>query len=126
LVNEVGSFCWNELYTRDIEAARTFYTKAFGWDPKVSDFDGGSYTEFQVDGRSVAGGMDMSSLLPDSVPPHWLVYFTVGNTTESVAKARELGATINQDVKETPMGPIAVFTDPVGATFAVIQSGSAS
>jgi predicted enzyme related to lactoylglutathione lyase len=122
LVNETGSFCWNELYTRDMPAARDFYRKAFGWGVEETPMgDDGSYTLFQVDGRSIAGGLDMSKMLPDSVPPHWLVYFTVENTAGTVAKAKELGGTIAQDTKDTPMGPIAVIQDPVGAVFAVIQ-----
>jgi uncharacterized protein len=122
LVNEPGSFCWNELYTRDVPAARDFYRKVFGWGIEDTEFSGGAYTLFQVDGKSIAGGMDMSSMLPDSIPPHWLVYFTVANTADTVAKARELGATILSGPLDTPMGSMAVIQDPVGAAFAIIQS----
>jgi predicted enzyme related to lactoylglutathione lyase len=125
LVNDPGSFCWNELYTRDLPAAREFYRKAFGWGIEEAGFNGGAYTLFQVDGRSIAGGMDMS-FLPDSVPPHWLVYFTVTNTADAVTKAGELGATILDGPKDTPMGPMAVIQDPVGAAFAIIQAGPQS
>ena len=121
LVNDPGSFCWNELYTRDIPAARDFYQKVFGWGVEETEFSGGPYTLFQVDGRSIAGGLDMSSMLPNSVPPHWLVYFTVDNTADTVAKAKELGGTILAGPQPTPMGPMAVIGDPVDAAFAVIQ-----
>lgn len=126
LVNDVGSFCWNELYTRDVPAAREFYRKVFGWGTEESTFPGGAYTLFQVDGKSIAGGLDMSAMLPESVPPHWLVYFTVANAGDTVAKARELGATIMHGPEDTPMGPIAVIQDPVGAVFAIIQAGAQS
>jgi uncharacterized protein len=127
LVNEVGSFCWNELYTRDVPAAREFYRKVFGWGTEDSEFNGGSaYTLFQVDGRNIAGGLDMSSMLPESVPPHWLVYFTVDNASDAAAKAKELGGTVVMGPEETPMGPIAVINDPVGAAFAVIQTAAQS
>lgn len=125
LVNEPGSFCWNELYTRDLPAAREFYRSVFGWEVKEETFSGGPYTLFQVDGKPIAGGMDMS-FLPDSVPPHWLVYFTVENTAETVEQARQLGGTVNSGPDDTPMGPMAVLSDPVGAVFAVIQAGAAS
>jgi predicted enzyme related to lactoylglutathione lyase len=121
VVNEPGSFSWNELYTRDIPAAREFYRKVFGWGVEEADMGNGKYTLFQVDGKPIAGGMDMSALLPDSIPPHWLVYFTVENTDDSVAKVKELGGTVVDGPKETPMGPFAVIQDPVGAAFAVIQ-----
>src|SRR6201986_4062246 len=31
LVNAPGAFCWNELYTSDLEAAKRFYGELFGW-----------------------------------------------------------------------------------------------
>jgi predicted enzyme related to lactoylglutathione lyase len=37
LANEPGSFAWNELNTRDVPAAKAFYTKVFGW--KANDMD---------------------------------------------------------------------------------------
>jgi predicted enzyme related to lactoylglutathione lyase len=92
----------------------------FGWEIDDTEFEGGAYTIFKVNGQLAAGGMDMS-FLPSDVPPHWLVYFAVDDTAGTVAKARELGAQILQEPKDTPMGPIAVVQDPVGAVFAVIQ-----
>jgi len=121
LVNEPGSFSWNELYTRDVPAAQEFYRKVFGWGIEETEMGDLKYTLFQVDGKSIAGGMDMSTLLPDSTPPHWLVYFTVENTADSMAKVTELGGTVLDGPKETPMGPFAVIQDPVGAVFAIIQ-----
>lgn len=126
LVNEVGAFCWNELYTRDLPGAGEFYRKVFDWGAEQTDFAGGAYTLFKVAGNSIAGGMDMSTMLPESIPPHWLVYFTVANTAESVARAKELGATIINGPHDTPMGPMAVIRDPVGAMFAIIQTSGQS
>jgi predicted enzyme related to lactoylglutathione lyase len=80
----------------------------------------GAYTLFKVDGRPIAGGMDMS-FLPDDVPPHWLVYFTVANTEDAAARVKELGGTILSGPQPTPMGPMAVIDDPVNAAFAIIQ-----
>ncbi len=120
LVNEPGAFCWNELYSRDVPAARDFYQKVFGWDAEESQMEMGPYTVFKVGDKPVAGGMDMG-FLPPEVPPHWLVYFTVTNTEESSAKAKDLGATVLAGPQQTPMGPMAVIQNPVGAAFAIIQ-----
>lgn len=121
MVNDPGSFCWNELYTRDVPAAREFYRKVFGWGVEETPFGDGMYTQFQVNGRTIAGGLDMSTMLPDSIPPHWLVYFTVEDAADTAARAKESGGTVLDGPKPSPMGPIAVLTDPVGAAFAVIQ-----
>lgn len=123
LVNQPGSFCWNELYSRDIPTAQEFYRRVFGWDIEETTFDGGAYTLFKIGDRPVAGGLDMTTMLPDSIPPHWLVYFTVKDTAASTARAGELGATILAGPQPTPMGAMAVIQDPVGAPFAIIEAG---
>ena len=33
LVNEPGSWTWNQLVTNDLEGAKGFYGTVFGWDP---------------------------------------------------------------------------------------------
>jgi predicted enzyme related to lactoylglutathione lyase len=123
LVNEVGSFGWSELYTRDVPAAKAFYEKVFGWTTHDNDMGGGFvYTEFKVDGRSVAGGLDMSQMLPAEVPPHWLIYFGVANADEAAEKTKQLGGEVVDGPKEIPIGRFAVLKDPVGAHFAIWQA----
>lgn len=121
LVNEPGSFVWNELHARNIAAAKDFYSAVFGWGADTSAMPEGSYTEWKVDGRSIAGMMEMGSQFPSSVPPHWLVYFAVEDADETVSHAQELGGQVI--VPATDMGPgrFAVLSDPVGAVFAIIQ-----
>jgi predicted enzyme related to lactoylglutathione lyase len=121
LVYQAGALGWNELYTRDMPAAKEFYSKVFGWSVEESDMPFGKYWVFQVNGKQIAGGLDMTTMLPDSVPPHWLVYFAVTNTEESMNKVKELGGTVIDGPNPTPMGPMAVLQDPVGASFAIIQ-----
>ncbi|HZU12978.1 MAG TPA: VOC family protein [Chloroflexota bacterium] len=122
IVNEPGSFSWSELYTRDPERANEFYRRVFNWGIENSDMPNGmKYTLFQVDGRNIAGGMDMTGMLDESIPPHWLVYFTVENADDAAARTQELGGKVLDGPHPTPMGPMAVIEDPVGAAFAVIQ-----
>jgi predicted enzyme related to lactoylglutathione lyase len=121
LVNEDGSLTWNELNTRNVDAAKTFYRKAFGWDP-VTHADGPMpYTEFQVSGQSIAGMMDMPPMVPAEVPSHWLVYFAVDDADAKVAKAQQLGASVLAPLMDVPVGRFSVLQDPQGAVFAVIR-----
>src|SRR4051795_10612898 len=46
LANEPGSFCWNELATRDMDAAKRFYGAVFGWEGMTGEYAGAPYTEF--------------------------------------------------------------------------------
>jgi uncharacterized protein len=122
LFNEPGSLIWNELYTRDMPTAKTFYEKVFGLESSENAMENGdTYTEFKIDGRTVAGGMDMH-FLPDDVPPHWLVYLAVENVDDAAAKVQELGGKLLNPVMDIPIGRFAVVQDTQGAPFAIFQS----
>jgi predicted enzyme related to lactoylglutathione lyase len=122
LVNQPVSLCWNELATRDLEGAKNFYTKVFDWGVKSNKMpDGSEYVEWQVGGRSIAGGAGIGSMYPPQVPPHWLVYFAVANADDTLKKAEQLGARVMSPAMDIPQGRFAVLTDPQGAAFAIIQ-----
>jgi len=121
VVNQPNSLSWNELATRDIATAKAFYQKVFGWESVTHPMEMiGSYTEFQLSGRSIAGGMEMTNQFPPQVPPHWLPYFTVEDCDAAVSKARELGGRVAAGPMDIPQGRFAVISDPQGATFAII------
>jgi predicted enzyme related to lactoylglutathione lyase len=118
LFNQPVSLSWNELHTRDLNAAKEFYSKVFGWGVKSNPMpEGNEYVEWQVNGRSIAGGTSMGSMYP----PHWLVYFAVANTDETLKRAQELGGQVMAPAMDIPQGRFAVLTDPQGAAFAIIQ-----
>jgi len=129
LVNEHGTLCWNELSTRDTDKAAAFYTAVFGWEAKTSSTEGGegggdpgmAYTEFQVDGRSIAGMMAMMPDMPAEVPSHWLVYFAVDDCEAAVAKVTAAGGkVVTPPMDISSVGRFSVVQDPQGAVFAVI------
>jgi predicted enzyme related to lactoylglutathione lyase len=121
-VNEPGALAWNELGTRDIDAAKAFYGAVFGWEIEDHDMgEMGTYTEWKVDGNSVGGMMDVSGRLPDEIPAHWLVYFAVENTDAAVETVKSSGGGVSFGPIDIPAGRFAIVTDPHGAAFAVIQ-----
>lgn len=125
LVNQPVSMCWNELHTRDLNTAKDFYPKVFGWTVKSNPMpEGGEYVEWHLNGGPVGGAMAMGPEMPAQVPPHWLAYFAVVNTDETVNRAQELGASVMSPPMDIPQGRMAVLTDPQGAAFAVIQMAS--
>jgi uncharacterized protein len=124
LVNEPGSLCWNEVLTRDADTDKPFYQQVFGWTAGRPQFEGApdTYTVWEVDGRPVGGMMQMSDeYFPAEVPPHWSVCFAVEDADATVAKARELGATIANGPMDMPIGRFAGIIDPQGASFAIMQ-----
>jgi len=126
LANEPGTFTWNELDTRDVPAAKSFYSEVFGWQPNDMDMGGLSYTEWKLGDRSVAGMMPMPEMVPPEVPANWLVYFAVTDCDAAVAKATDLGATVLVPATDITPGRFAVLSDPAGAVFAVIKTNPPS
>jgi predicted enzyme related to lactoylglutathione lyase len=129
-VNGPGALTWNELATRDVEGAKSFYGAVFGWEADEHELqraDGGPgpaiYVEWLLDGKDVGGMMDISGVLPAEVPAHWLVYFGVPDTDAAVAKVKAAGGDVRFGPVDIPAGRFAVVTEP-GAdpgVFAVIK-----
>lgn len=121
LANEPVSLAWNELATRDLDAAKAFYTSVFGWRPNTVDVGGGAtYTECLLGDRSVAGLTTMDENFPPEVPAHWRVYFAVADTDATIAKVTELGGAVHVPPMDIPQGRFAAVADPQGAFFSVI------
>jgi predicted enzyme related to lactoylglutathione lyase len=123
LVNEPGALAWNELGTRDPEAAKAFYSAVFGWGTREHDMgEMGTYTEWLSGEDSIGGMMDVSGRLPDEIPAHWLVYFAVENTDATLETLKASGGSVSFGPIDIPAGRFAMVADPHGAAFAVIQS----
>jgi uncharacterized protein len=121
VVNEANTYCWSELAGRDVEAAKAFYSKVFGWEPDTHAFGGSAYTEWHADGRSVAGMVRMDDQWPEDLPPHWSVYFAVDDCDAAAARTVELGGSVSWPPTDIPVGRFAVLDDPLDAHFSVIR-----
>jgi len=119
VANEPSTWTWSELSTRDVAAAKAFYTSAFPLTAQPAEFDP-SYTTLHADGRAVAGLMTMPAAYPPQVPAHWATYFAVEDTDAAVARLTELGGAVRQPTFDTPAGRTAVVADPCGGVFALI------
>jgi predicted enzyme related to lactoylglutathione lyase len=127
LVNEPGSLCWNEVLTRDIDVEKAFYSSVFGWVAGRPSFEGApdTYTVWELDGKQVGGMMQMTDdVVSAEVPPHWGVCFAVADCDGTVAKARELGASVTVEPVDMPIGRFAGLIDPQGAAFTIMQPAS--
>ncbi len=116
LANEPGAFIWNQLDTRDIAAAKAFYTKVFSWTA-----EDGTQWQWHLGGRPVGSGMQIDENYSPDVPPNWLTYFAVADSDTTAAKVKELGGSVVMPGMDIEFGRIAVFRDPHGAAFATIQ-----
>jgi len=121
IVNVPGAMVWNETLSHDFDAAKAFYGTVFGYEFQDLSGDGFRYAGIQVDGSVVGGIGQLPEGTPPEVPSLWLTYFQVEDPAATVARAGELGGTIQQDPRDSPYGQLAVIIGPAGETFAVIR-----
>ena len=120
IVNEVGSFCWSELLSRDLGAAISFYEAVFGW-THIGGPDA-PYTEWQIDGNTIRGAMTMPEMIDASVPSNWQVYFTVENLEDSLARVKELGGAHHMGPMDAgEIGRFVIVGAPGGEVFNLMQ-----
>lgn len=120
-----GTFCWNELMTRDAKTAIAFYTKLFGWSTQEMDMGpGGTYTILIPKGseNGIGGVMQMAGECFEGVPPHWLSYVAVDDINASTKQAEQLGGKVCVPVQEIPnVGWFSIIEDPTGAKLALYK-----
>lgn len=119
----MGEFVWNELATPNVQKAKDFYSKMFGWeftDKKVDDM---TYTMIKKGNKEFGGIWAIPENMQNQIPPHWLAYVLVDDVQKAVEKATQNGATVIKPVQKVgDMGQFAVIKDPVGAHIALWQS----
>ncbi len=122
LFNEPNTMSWNEIASRDLDTAVSFYTELLGWSAAAMDFDGFQYTMLKVGERSNGGAYDMTGMIPDEVPAHWLTWFVVEDCKAAAASVTDLGGTVQRAPEVSGIGVSAVVRDPFGATFGIIEA----
>ena len=119
-----GTFCWPELVASDVDKAKEFYSKLFGWDIKDNPIG-----EDMVYSMANIGGKEVGGLYPmwpqqqeQGVPTHWASYVSVANVDETVEKAESLGAAIIMEPFDVfDAGRMSAIIDPTGAVFSLWQ-----
>ncbi len=119
---KIGEFCWNELATSNVQAAKDFYGKVFGW--KFSEHNMGdmTYTIIKVNDQERGGIWAIPKDMQKQIPPHWMAYILVENVDTSLEKAKKNGATeIKPATEAGDFGRFAIIKDPTGAHIALWQ-----
>ncbi|HEX6115825.1 MAG TPA: VOC family protein [Solirubrobacterales bacterium] len=139
VVNEHGSVNFNDLNTRNPEAAKAFYGAVFGWEVLAMD---GGFEMWVLDGygdfleelnpgtrernrelgapERFADVVASVAPIPDDqpdVPAHWSLTFAVDDADAAAEKAAELGGAVVVPPMDLPWVRTTVITDPQGATF---------
>ena len=117
-----GTFCWNELATNNLEAAKNFYTELLGWKLHTSNDAGMNYTEIEAAGRHIGGMYQTTPEMGGQMPPHWMAYVAVDDVDTLAARVEALGGKVCVGPMDIPnVGRFAVINDPTGAVFSIIK-----
>jgi len=111
----VGSPCWVDLWTSDVESSRAFYSRLFGWEAQAPAPEFGGYFIFTRDGIDIAGGMgDQGPDLPATNT--WKVYLATDDIAKTSEAASAAGARILSPAMAVgDLGIQMVMIDPTGA-----------
>src|SRR5579859_213502 len=110
----IGSPCWADLWTSDVEGSRRFYSELFGWEAQAPSPEFGGYFMFTRNGVPVAGGMgDMGDMRANDT---WSIYLATDDIAKTVEAAEAEGAQIlGPAMPVADLGTQAVLIDPTGA-----------
>ncbi len=120
----LGKFIWADLVTPDLQRAEQFYGGLFGWTfvPAVGD---PNFAVVWLNGRPIAGLVQRQLRPDEDRRPAWLTFLAARDVSAARAKAASLGARLLSPARlYRARGRQAVFADPEGAVFAVLDSSS--
>jgi uncharacterized protein len=122
-VGATNGFGWAELNARGLDKDVPFYRSVFGWTARTAPMGEGmpDYTEWQVNGESIGGGMEMTADFPAGMPSYWLVYFGVADVDAAFAKGVEAGGKAMVPPTDFPGGRFGILADPQGAAFGLLK-----
>jgi uncharacterized protein len=136
VVNELGGVNFNDLHTRDVEAAAAFYGAVFGWEvldlgdglmwtlPGYGAFLDGLNPGF-LEGMAAMGtppGFEdvvasLAVITDPGTSPHWSVTWAVDDADETARRAVQLGGRVVAPPVDAPWVRTTVLADPDGVAF---------
>src|ERR1043165_1153721 len=97
-----GSFYWNELMTRDAEAAKRFYGATLGWTFEAMDQgEGATYWVAQAGGEPVAGIFQLGKDEQDA-DEGWFAYVAVTDLSTGLARGTTAGGEVVREPWDVP------------------------
>ena len=115
-----GTLAWGELITDDVDTSAAFYREVFGWGLTEPRGPLGR-REWQTHGRSFSGLLPRPQAMPAETSAYWDVYFAVDDIEAAETGVTEHGGTRLMPPTPIEIGTIAVFLDPAGAVFTLVQ-----
>lgn len=115
---------WNELYSPDLEAAKTFYAKHFAFEFKESMPMGamGDYCFIDHGGQQIGAMMQKPEQVPVGM---WNYYIRVADLDAAITAVKAGGGQVLNGPMDVPGGDrIINGLDPQGAAFSLVAKGA--
>jgi uncharacterized protein len=116
----LGAPTWIDLTSSDLDRAKDFYGRVFGWTFESAGPEYGGYINAAKDGHPVAGLMANN---PEwQSPDRWTTYFRTADVNATVSALTAAGGLVGIEPMEVPAkGFMSMATDPSGAVFGLWQ-----
>ena len=117
-----GQIVWTDLTVPDADEVQAFYAQVVGWSSEavpVDDYH--DYNLTDAEGTPTVGvchARGKNAALPAS----WLIYVSVADLADALAKVAELGGEIVVPIREMGWWRMAVIRDPSGAALALFDT----
>lgn len=120
---EIGAISWVDLTVQDADQIRDFYQDVVGWDPSAVDM--GGYNDYNMTSPQTKmpnAGICHARGSNADLPAQWLIYITVQDLDQSMARCREKGGKVLSGPKDmAAYGRYCVIQDPAGAVAALFE-----
>ena len=118
-----NSFGWAEINTRDVDKAITFYNQVFGWTVETSPMGEGQpdYNEFQVDGKSIAGAVEIPPYASSQMLGGWRTTSWCPTSTRRTRRQPSSARRRCSSRRTSPAAEFAIITDPQGASIGLLK-----
>lgn len=126
---EPSSLLWAEYVTRQPHHANRFLGSLFEFTQKQFDYGNQiKYRVFYASENSVFATVGMEPNTPLQVQPRWIAHFGVPSGrsfTETIRVAHSHGGRLRFRPYGSPLGRVAVLSDPLGTRFAIMDPAAA-
>ena len=123
---KIGSIGWADLTVENATELRDFYREVVGW--SETGVEMGGYSDFCMNEPltdNPVAGICHARGLDAGLPPVWLIYISVADLDESIAKCVELGGEVIAATRAMgSQGRYCVVRDPAGAIAALFEHAS--
>lgn len=124
-VSTSGRWVWEELFTDDVAAAKTFYGKVFNWQFEQVGEGKDAYTVVKSADRPIAGILHYPKATDADRSARWLGLMSVPDVNKAAEQASAAGGEIIMAPRRFEgRGEIALLADPEKAFFGIIRSDS--